>query len=99
MKNLHLKSLSKKMKITMISKKRYWGLALPIYKCTCGHIDVLGSKDELMTRSIEGWDKFDGHSPHKPWIDEIKRVLQGVSPESELPQIWNLGAATTYLSI
>ena len=56
----------------MISKKRYWGLALPIYKCTCGHIDVLGSKDELMTRSIEGWDKFDGHSPHKPWIDEIK---------------------------
>ena len=32
----------------------------------------MGSKDELMTRSIEGWDKFDGHSPHKPWIDEIK---------------------------
>ena len=32
----------------MISKKRYWGLALPIYDCTaCGTFDVIGGREEL----------------------------------------------------
>ncbi|MDP6495464.1 MAG: class I tRNA ligase family protein, partial [Dehalococcoidia bacterium] len=56
----------------MISKKRYWGLALPIYKCDCGQVDVLGSEMELKERAVEGWDEFEGHSPHKPWIDAVK---------------------------
>ena len=57
----------------MISKKRYWGLALPIWECTnCGHFDVIGSDDELKTRAVEGWDKFTGHTPHRPYIDEVK---------------------------
>ena len=57
----------------LISKKnRYWGLALPIFECTCGHFEVIGSKEELQERTVEGWQKFEGHSPHKPFIDEIK---------------------------
>ena len=57
----------------MISKKRYWGLALPIYKCDeCGHFEVIGSETELEERAVEGWDEFDGNSPHRPWIDAIK---------------------------
>ena len=56
----------------MISKKRYWGLALPIYKCDCGHFEVIGSEMELKDRAIEGWDEFDGNSPHRPWIDAVK---------------------------
>ena len=57
----------------MISKKRYYGLALPIYKCQeCGHFEVIGSEVELKERSVEGWDRFEGHSPHRPWIDEVK---------------------------
>jgi isoleucyl-tRNA synthetase len=56
----------------MISKKRYWGLALPIYRCECGHFDVIGSKEELKARAVEGWDAFDGQSPHRPWIDRVK---------------------------
>ena len=56
-----------------ISKKRYWGLALPIYPChACGHVDVIGGKDELKERAIEGWEEFDGNSPHRPWIDNVK---------------------------
>ena len=32
----------------MISKKRYWGLALPIYDCpACGTFDVIGGREEL----------------------------------------------------
>jgi len=56
----------------MISKKRYWGLALPIYECTCGHFDVIGSEVELKERAVEGWEEFEGHSPHRPWIDAVK---------------------------
>jgi len=56
----------------MISKKRYYGLALPIYECACGHVEVIGSEDELRECAVEGWDEFEGHSPHRPWIDAVK---------------------------
>jgi len=57
----------------MISKKRYWGLALPIWECPkCGSFDVIGSKEELKSRAIEGWKDFEGHTPHRPWIDMVK---------------------------
>ena len=57
----------------MISKKRYWGLALPIWvDPATGDFEVLGSLEELKSRAVEGWDKFDGHTPHRPWIDLVK---------------------------
>ena len=57
----------------MISKKRYWGLALPIWLDeTTGEFEVIGSYEELKERAVEGWDQFAGHSPHRPWIDKIK---------------------------
>ncbi len=57
----------------MISKKRYWGLALPIWTCNdCGWWDVVGSETELKERAVEGWDQFDGHTPHRPWVDAVK---------------------------
>jgi len=62
----------KNMSDWCISKKRYWGLALPIYRCECGWFDVVGSRDELRERAVEGWDRFDGHTPHRPWVDEVK---------------------------
>ena len=54
-----------------ISKKRYWGLALPIWECGCGHFTVIGSRDELKNKAVSGWEKFEGNSPHRPWVDEI----------------------------
>ena len=63
----------KNMQDWLISKKRYWGLALPIYECEkCGNFEVIGSKEELKERAVSGWKKFDGNSPHKPYIDEVK---------------------------
>ncbi|MER3415130.1 MAG: isoleucine--tRNA ligase [Gemmataceae bacterium] len=56
----------------MISKKRYWGLALPIWVCeACGGFDVIGGRCELQERALEGWERFAGHSPHRPWVDLI----------------------------
>jgi isoleucyl-tRNA synthetase len=56
----------------MISKKRYWGLALPIWLCACGGFDVIGSRQELESRAQRGWQDFEGHTPHRPWIDRIE---------------------------
>jgi isoleucyl-tRNA synthetase len=57
----------------MISKKRFWGLALPIWVDEeTGDFEVIGSRAELKERAVEGWAKFEGHSPHRPWIDLVK---------------------------
>ncbi len=63
----------KNMHDWLISKKRYWGLALPIWECNkCGNFEVVGGKDELREKAVEGWDKFEGNTPHRPWIDLVK---------------------------
>ena len=37
-----------------ISRKRFYGLPLPFYPCECGHLNVIGSKEELKERSERG---------------------------------------------
>ena len=57
----------------MISKKRYWGLALPFWECAaCGHYEVIGDDEELAARAVAGWEDFEGHTPHRPYIDAVK---------------------------
>lgn len=57
----------------MISKKRFWGLALPIWVDEeTGDFEVMGSLAELKERAVEGWDDFEGNTPHRPWIDGVK---------------------------
>ncbi|HET7011392.1 MAG TPA: class I tRNA ligase family protein, partial [Anaerolineales bacterium] len=61
------------MRDWMISKKRYWGLALPIWECAnCGNFEVIGSRQELESRAVAGWDVFEGHTPHRPYIDAVE---------------------------
>lgn len=78
----------------MISKKRYWGLALPIWEChRCGHFEILGGREELKARAVSGWEPFDGHSPHRPWVDAVKiRCAQcgdtGVSRVKDVGNPW-----------
>ncbi|MCH8061688.1 MAG: isoleucine--tRNA ligase [Chloroflexi bacterium] len=76
----------------MISKKRYYGLALPIWKCQCGHVDIIGSETELEERAVEGWDEFEGHSPHRPWVDAVKIQCpdcgEKVSRTSDVGNAW-----------
>jgi len=75
----------------LISKKRYWGLALPIFECRrCGHFEVIGSREELKKRAVQGWDEFLGHSPHRPWIDKIKIKCQKCGKlASRIPDVGN----------
>ncbi len=56
----------------MISKKRFWGLALPIWTFEDGSFFVVGSREELKELAVEGWEEFEGKTPHRPWIDKVK---------------------------
>jgi isoleucyl-tRNA synthetase len=75
----------------MISKKRFWGLALPIWVCEkCGGFDVIGGRDELKKRATAGWDMFEGHSPHRPWVDQVKiNCDQCGGTASRIPDVGN----------
>jgi len=62
----------------MISKKRYYGLALPIYDCAaCGTFTIIGGREELKRRAVAGWDRFEGHTPHRPHVDEVTIACDG----------------------
>ncbi|MCZ2343241.1 MAG: class I tRNA ligase family protein [Bacteroidales bacterium] len=57
----------------MISKKRFWGLALPIWVDeVTGDFEVIGSREELQERAVAGWDEFAGNTPHRPFVDRVK---------------------------
>jgi isoleucyl-tRNA synthetase len=75
----------------MISKKRFWGLALPIWVDEeTGDFEVIGSREELKERALEGWEQFEGHSPHRPWIDLVKiRNPKTGNVMSRIPDVGN----------
>ncbi|MFM2105489.1 MAG: hypothetical protein RL338_521 [Chloroflexota bacterium] len=75
----------------MISKKRYYGLALPIYDCAaCGTFQVIGGRDELRERAISGWDAFEGHTPHRPHVDAVRIACSGCgAPVERIPDVGN----------
>lgn len=56
----------------LISRKRYWGLPLPIWECKCGELFVAGSLEELREKAIDKKKVDELPELHRPWIDEIK---------------------------
>ncbi len=51
----------------VISRQRFWGNPLPIWICEKGHINVIGSLDELRKRATNQVPS----DLHKPWIDNV----------------------------
>lgn len=69
-----------------ISRRRYYGLPLPFYRCACGWVTVVGSKDELSELAV---DPIDGLPElRRPWIDDVRiRCLACGDVVSRIPEV------------
>ncbi|HEX3291324.1 MAG TPA: isoleucine--tRNA ligase [Gaiella sp.] len=73
-----------------ISRRRYYGLPLPFYPCSCGQLNVIGSKAELLERAtgpIEDLPEL-----RRPWVDAIRIRCEGcgepVERIAEVGDVW-----------
>jgi isoleucyl-tRNA synthetase len=73
-----------------ISRRRYYGLPLPIYPCDCGHVNVVGSRAELEQRALRGLEQLE--ELHRPWIDEVVITCEQCGEEvrriPEVGDVW-----------
>jgi len=59
-----------------LSRKRYWGTPLPIWRCAdCGKLECLGSYETLFARAGKDLpaDPYDPDqwNPHRPYVDDV----------------------------
>jgi len=73
-----------------ISRRRYYGLPLPFYPCACGHLNVIGSREELEARATEGIEQLE--ELRRPWIDRVpircEACGEAVRRIAEVGDVW-----------
>ncbi|MFZ7121131.1 MAG: isoleucine--tRNA ligase [Eubacteriaceae bacterium] len=52
-----------------VSRSRYWGTPLNIWRCQCNHLESIGSREELIEKSIENINE--DIELHRPYVDDV----------------------------
>ena len=72
-----------------ISRDRYWGTPLPVWKCECGHMECIGSIQELKDKAVDCPDDID---LHKPYVDNVHLKCEKCGKEmkrfKEVIDVW-----------
>jgi isoleucyl-tRNA synthetase len=70
-----------------LSRERYWGTPLPVWRCGQGHLHVIGSLAEL--ERLSGVRLED---PHRPYVDDVQfpcaRCDQPMTRVPEVIDVW-----------
>ena len=81
-----------------ISRSRYWGTPLNLWKCECGHVESIGSIKELVSKSIEPIDE--SIELHRPFVDNIHikcpKCGKSISRVPEVMDVWFDSGAMPY---
>jgi isoleucyl-tRNA synthetase len=69
-----------------ISRSRYWGTPIPIWRCECGHMDCIGSREELKKKAIE--DINIDIELHRPYVDDVHiKCPKCGKPMERIPEV------------
>jgi len=68
-----------------LSRDRYWGTPLPVWRCAGGHLTCVGSLAELGMLSGRDLSALD---PHRPYVDEVTITCPDCAePARRVPQV------------
>ena len=73
-----------------ISRSRYWGTPLPIWRCGCGHTESVGSIEDLRNKAVE--DVAEDVELHRPYVDDIHlkcpKCGKPMTREADVIDVW-----------
>ena len=78
-----------------LSRERYWGTPLPVWRCASGHTHVIGSFTEL-----EGLSGVKLEDPHRPYVDDVNfpcgKCGQQMQRVPEVIDVWFVSGAMPF---